>query len=213
LAFDADDVVGPVLLCDGELFGIASKSDHRGPAPEELGVLNGVPAQASDAEHPEDPAWGECARVTEFLDPAIRRHARVGERREFLEFETAVYLDEVACWDGDELGESAVRPEPWPAHVRADVRIADLAMTAGAIAPARCDDDVITLLKPRRLGHEPAQFVHKAGDFVTRNDRRWNVVVSSEIPIHELHIGAAHSTSLDLDEHLIGLNVRNWHVL
>src|SRR5262249_14046138 len=55
--------------------------------------------------------------------------------------------------------------------------------------------------------------MHEAGYFVTRNDRRWNVVVLSEIPVNELDVGATHSTRLDLDEHLIGLNVRNRHVL
>src|SRR5262249_33618516 len=149
LALDADDVVGSILLRDGEFLGIASKCDHRRTGPEELGVLNRVPAQASDAEHSEDPTRSERARVAQFLDPAVRRHARVGKRREFLEFETAVYLDEVACWDGDELGESAVGPEPWPAHVRADVGVADQAMTAGAVAPSGGDDHVIILLEPR----------------------------------------------------------------
>src|SRR5262245_39434916 len=55
--------------------------------------------------------------------------------------------------------------------------------------------------------------MHEAGYFVTRNDRRWNVVVLSEIPVNELDVGATHSTRLNLDEHLIWLNVRNWHVL
>src|SRR5262249_38925093 len=212
LALDADDVVGSILLRDGEFLGIASKCDHRRTAPEELGVLNSVRAQASDAEHSEDPTRSERARSEQFLDPAIRRHARVGERREFLEFETAVYLDKVACWDGDELGESAVRPEPWPAHVRADVGVADLAMTAGAVAPSGGDDHVITFLNLRRLGHQTAELVHNAGDLMTRNDWRRNVSVLSEIPVNELDVGATHSTGPDLDEHLIGLNVRNWHV-
>jgi hypothetical protein len=63
------------------------------------------------------------------------------------------------------------------------------------------------------MGHEPAQLMHEAGYFVTRNDRRWNVVVLSKISVNELDVGATHSTRLDLDEHLIWLNVRDWHVL
>src|SRR5262245_14550644 len=55
--------------------------------------------------------------------------------------------------------------------------------------------------------------MHEAGYFVTRNDRRWNVVVLSEIAVNELDVGATHSTRLDLDEHLIWRNVRNRHVL
>jgi hypothetical protein len=153
LALDADDVVCSILLRDGEFLGIASKCDHRRTAPEELGVLNSVPAQAPDAKHSEDPTRSERARVAQFLDPAVRRHARVGERCEFLEFETAVYLDEVACWDGDELGETAIGSESWPTHIWADVRVADLSVTAGAVAPTGCDDNMITLLERRRLGH------------------------------------------------------------
>jgi hypothetical protein len=93
------------------------------------------------------------------------------------------------------------------------MRVADLAVTAGAVAPTRCDDNMITLLQPRRLGHEPAQLMHQASYFVTRNDRRWNVVVLSEIPVNELDVGATHSTGLNPDEHLIWRNVRNRHVL
>jgi hypothetical protein len=45
--------------------------------------------------------------------------------------------------------------------------------------------------------------MHEAGYFMTRNDRRWNVVVLSEIPVNELDVGATHSARLDLDEHHI----------
>src|SRR5262249_234766 len=109
--------------------------------------------------------------------------------------------------------ESAVVSESWPTHIRADVRVADLAMTAGAVAPTGCDDNMITLLEPPRLGNEPAQLMHEARDLVTGHGRRWNGVVLWEIPVNELDVGATHSTRLDLDEHLIWLNVRNWHVL
>src|SRR5262249_25989085 len=47
-ALDVDDVIGPVLLRDGEFVGIASKCDHLRTAPEEFGVLNGVPAESAD---------------------------------------------------------------------------------------------------------------------------------------------------------------------
>src|SRR5262249_49583350 len=107
----------------------------------------------------------------------------------------------------------AVRTEPGPAHVRANVCIPDLAMTAGAVAPPGGDDHVITLLIPHRPGHEPAELVHDAGDFMTRGDGRRNVSVFPEVSIDELHIGTAHSTRPDLDEHITGLNVRNGHVL
>src|SRR5262245_47805056 len=211
-AFDVDDVIGPVLFRDGELVGIASERDHLRTAPEELGVLNGVRAEPADAEHPEDPIRDERASFAEFLDPAVRCHTGIGQRSELLEFETIVHLDEVASGDGDELGKAAVRTEPGPAYVWANVCVSDLAVTAGAVAPPGGDDHVITLLIPHRPGHEPAEFVHDAGDFMPRGDGCRDVSVFPEVSVDELYIGTAHSTRPDLDEHLTGLNVRNGHV-
>src|SRR5262245_63574380 len=85
-------------------------------------------------------------------------------------------------------------------------------MTASAVTPPGGDDHVITLLIPHRPGHKPAELVHDAGDFMTRGDGRRNVSVFPEVSVDELHIGTAHSTRPDLDEHLTGLNVRNGHV-
>src|SRR5262249_5091370 len=195
-----------------ELVGIASKRDHLRTAPEELGVLNGVPAESADAEHPEDPIRGERAGVAEFLDTPVRSQTGIGQRSEFLEFETTVHLDEVASGDGDELGKPAVRTEPGPAYVRANLCVSDLAMTAGAVTPPGGDNHVITLLIPPRPGQQTAEPVHDAGDFMTRGDGGRNVSVFPEVSVDELHIGTAHSTRPDLDEHLIGLNVRNGHV-
>src|SRR5262249_56167212 len=58
-----------------------------------------------------------------------------------------------------------------------------------------------------------AQLGAKAGDFMTANDWRRTVSVPQEIPVNELVVGGTHSTRLGVDEHLSGLNVRNWHVL
>jgi hypothetical protein len=55
--------------------------------------------------------------------------------------------------------------------------------------------------------------MYKAGDFMTWNDWRWNVMVFSEIPVYELHIGAAHPARLDVDKNFVGLNVRTRNVL
>jgi hypothetical protein len=38
----------------------------------------------------------ESTRIAEFLEAAIGRHARVGKRRELLEFESFVHLDQIA---------------------------------------------------------------------------------------------------------------------
>src|SRR5262245_57701323 len=212
-AFDVDDVIGPVLFRDGELVGIARERDHLRTAPEELGVLNGVPAEPADAEHPEDPIRGERAGVAEFLDPPVRCHTGIGQRSEFLEFETIVHLDEVASRDGDELGKPAVRTESGPAYVWANVCVSDLAVTAGAVTPPGGDNHVITFLIPHRPGHKPAEFVHDAGDFMPRGDGCRDVSVFPEVSVDELYIGTAHPTRPDLDKHLIGLTVRNGHVV
>src|SRR5262249_38097106 len=146
--------------------GIASKRDHLGAAPEELGVLNGVRAESADAEHPEDAIRGERAGVAEFLDPPVRSQAGIGERSEFLEFETVVHLDEVASGDGDELGKPAVRTEPGPAYVWANLCVSDLAMTAGAVPPPGGDDDVITLLITHPIWHKPTQLITHPAYFI-----------------------------------------------
>src|SRR5262249_59563580 len=85
--------------------------------------------------------------------------------------------------------------------------------TAGHVTPPGCDNDMIPLPRRHRLGHKPAEFMHDAGDFMPRGDGRWNVSVFPEVSVDELYIRTAHSTRPYLDKHLIGLNVRNRHVL
>jgi hypothetical protein len=48
---------------------------------------------------------------------------------------------------------------------------------------------------------------------VTQRDRRRDVGIFPEIPVHELRVGAAHSARLDLDENFIGLDIGNRYVL
>src|SRR6516165_2449274 len=211
-ALDVNYVIGPILFRDRELVEIASKRDHLGAAPEELGVLNGVPAKSADTEHPQDPIGGERAGVAEFLDSPVRSQAGIGQRSEFLEFETTVHLDEVASGDRDELGKSPVRTESGPAYVWANLCVSDLAMTAGSVAPPGGDNDMITLLIPHRLGHKPAEFVHDAGDFMPGGDGHRDVGVFPEVSVDELHIRTAHSARPYLNKHLIGLDVRDGHV-
>ena len=47
---------------------------------------------------------------------------------------------------------------------------------------------LVTLLKPRRRGHDPADLVHDASDFMAHRNRRRDV---AKVPVHELHVGAA----------------------
>src|SRR5262249_3218452 len=112
-----------------------------------------------------------------------------------------------------ELREPTIRPKTRPAHIWTDMSIADQAMTAGAIAPSGCDHHMVSLLKSRRREHASADFMNDACDFMARGDRRRNVDVSPEISINQLHVGAAHSGRLYLNENFIGLDVRHRHVL
>ena len=91
--------------------------------------------------------------------------------------------------------------------------IADLAMTAGAVAPPGYDDDVVALLKSRRFGYEPADLVHDAGNLMTQRYGRRDVGIFPELCVYQLHVGAAHPARGDLNQNFIGLNVRNRHVV
>src|SRR5262245_44280122 len=192
---------------------MTGESDDRRAASKKLGILNSVPAQSTDTENPEHSIWAEGASIAQFLDAAIGCHTCIGERRELLEFQPIVNLDQIASGNGYEFREAAVRSKPRPTHVRADMCIADQAMTAGAIAPSRCDHNMITLLKSRRLVHVTADLVHDARDFMTGRDRRRKVSVRPEIPVHELYIGTAHSAGLHVDENFVRLDIGNPCVL
>src|SRR5262245_65839254 len=86
LALDADNVIGPVFLGDGEIVGIAVESGNRSTTPKELSVLDGIPAQSTHAKNPEHPIGAERAGIAELLEAAIWCQTRIGERCQFLEF-------------------------------------------------------------------------------------------------------------------------------
>src|SRR5262249_50537785 len=77
LALDADNVIGPVFLGNGEIVGIAVESGNRRAAPKELSVLDGIPAQSADSENSEHP-MGPSAPASELLDPAIGCQTCIG---------------------------------------------------------------------------------------------------------------------------------------
>src|SRR5262249_7686244 len=206
-------MIGSIVLRDSELVGIAGESDDLRTTSEQLGVLNGIPAESTDTQNPDHPTRAERASIAKVFHATEGCHTCIGERREFLEFQTTVRLDQIASRDGDELCKTSHRSESGPTHVGTNVRIADQAMAADAIAPSGRDNHVVSLLKSRHFGHDPTDLVYDAGNLVTQRDRRRNVGIFPEIPVHELHVGAAHSARLDLDENFIGLNVRNRHVL
>src|SRR5262249_37047411 len=114
LVLDADNVIGPVFLGDGEIVGIAVESDDRRAAAKELSVLDGIAAQSTDPENPENSIGDERAGIAELLEAAIGGQTRIGERCEFLEFQPTVDLDQIASGDWYELREAANGSKPRP---------------------------------------------------------------------------------------------------
>src|SRR5262245_10800803 len=137
-------MIGSIVLRDSELVGIAGESDDLRTTSEQLGVLNGIPAESTDTQNPDHPTRAERASIAKFFHAAEGCHTCIGERREFLEFQTTVRLDQIASRDGDELCKTSHRSESGPTHVGTNVRIADQAMAADAIAPSGRDNHVVS---------------------------------------------------------------------
>src|SRR5215469_16812301 len=153
-----------MLACYLELVGVAPECDHLCTAPHKLRVLDGVSAKSTDAKDAEYPVRAERTGIAEFFDAAIRCESCVGKRCQFFKLQPTVNFDQIARWDGDELCKASHRSESRPTHVRANVSIANLAMATRAVAPARCDDHMSTLLKPRRFGNDGADLAHHASN-------------------------------------------------
>jgi hypothetical protein len=90
------------------------------------------------------------ARVTELLDAVVGCEAGVGERGQFSGLQTLVHLDEIPGGNRHELRVTAVGSEARPASVAANLGVAFLAVTAGAIAPAADHDHLIPILETNR---------------------------------------------------------------
>src|SRR5262249_11566858 len=138
---------------------------------------------------------------------------RVGERREFLEFQTTLHLDGVASRDGNEFREAPIQPKPGPAYVGTNLRVADQAMAASAITPSGRYDHMVAFFKPRRFRRGPADLAYNARDFMARGDGRLDISITLKKLVYEEHVATAHAAGLDVDENLIGLNIGNRHVL
>jgi hypothetical protein len=86
-------------------------------------------------------------------------------------------------------------------------------MAARAVTPPRGDDHMVALMEARRLQDNASDLVDDAGDLVAQRDRGLDVSVGAEIAVHELDVGPAHPAGLDLDEVLVGRQIRNGNVL
>jgi hypothetical protein len=127
--------------------------------------LDRVAAETADAEHRQHAVWPERAGVAQLLNAAIRRQPRIGERRELfgLQIEALVDLDEIFGGNRKVLGIAAIRPEARPPAMRANLRVALLAVTARLIAPASDHDDLIALLEAGRCKHRRPDLFDLAG--------------------------------------------------
>jgi hypothetical protein len=84
-------------------------------------------------------------------------------------------------------------------------------MAAGLVSPSAYDNDLITLLEAGRLRQSASDLVDLAGNLVPWGERR--LVILAKISVHELHVGAAHPCRSDLEENLVGFDVRHRNIL
>src|SRR5262245_28551639 len=60
-------MIGSIVLRDSELVGIAGESDDLRTTSEQLGVLNGIPAESTDTQNPDHPTRAERASIAKFF--------------------------------------------------------------------------------------------------------------------------------------------------
>src|SRR5215472_6712335 len=69
LALDADDVIGPVFLGEGEIVGIAVESDNRCPAPRSLAYWTAYPPNPPTPKTPNTRLGPSAPASRSFLMP------------------------------------------------------------------------------------------------------------------------------------------------
>src|SRR5215475_8135770 len=71
---------------------------------------------------------------------------------------------------------------------------------------------MVAFLDARGFWNEAANLLDRAGDFVTRNDRRGDIGIVLEKSIDQEHVGTAHPTRRHLDQHLVRLDIGDRYV-
>src|SRR5262249_15095919 len=125
---DANGVIGPVVLSHREFVGVAGEGDDSCATSEDLGILNRVTAKSTDPKNSDHSVRAQRPGIAEFLDTSIRGQTRVGERREFLEFQTTLPHGGTAAGGGEYSPRARKRPHPRPGAGK---------KTAGSPDPAR----------------------------------------------------------------------------
>src|SRR5262249_2056974 len=122
------------------------------------------------------------------------------------------HFDHVARRNRNILRKAAVGPKAGPAHVGADLRVADLAMAAHPVTPSWRNHHMVALRQARSFGNNAADLVNRPGDLVAWDHRRRDIGIALEETIDQKHVRPAHTAGLDLDEHFVGLDVGNRNV-
>jgi hypothetical protein len=206
-----DHVIGAVLPGHGQFRVVSAERHDCGPGRQQLGILDGVRAQAADADDRQHPVRPEGTRVPQFLEASVQREPGVGERCQFFGFQVVfvVDADEVCVRDGEELRIPTVRAKPRPSSMSTNLCVAGLTQAAGAVSPAADNHDLVTLGEPGGCGHETADLFHYPGIFMAWGDGKRQRLIVLKIAIHELHVCATHAGRCHFHQDLISRDVRH----
>src|SRR5262249_47181818 len=149
-------MVGTIFLCDGKFVRIAGERDDGCAGTKQLGVLDRIGAKATDTEHANHSIGAEPAGIAYLLEAAIGRQPCVSKGCKLLEFEVPLPPDDIACRNRNIFRESAIRAEARPAHIGADMCVADLAMAADSVAPSGRDHHMVAFLEARGFWNDAA---------------------------------------------------------
>src|SRR5262249_56935068 len=133
----------------------------------------------------------EAAGIADLLDATIGGQPSIGERSELLEVQVLRDLDHVACRNWNIFREPTIGPEARPAHVGADVRVADLAMATYAVAPSGGDHHMVAFQQACGFWNDAANLPYRAGDLVTRDYRRGDIAIVLEKSVDQENIRTA----------------------
>src|SRR5262249_54576323 len=144
---------------------------------------------------------------TNFLEAAIGRQDSIGEGSELLKLEVLPYLNHIARRNRYVFREPPIGTETRPAHIWADMRVANLAMTTHTVAPSGRNHNMVTFLQASYFWNDATDFLYRAGDLMARDYWRRDNSVILEESVNQEHVGSAHPARCYLNQNLIRLDV------
>jgi hypothetical protein len=133
--------------------------------------LNPVRAEATDTHDRKRRSRTEYSCGAQLLQSPVRRQSGVGQRRQRQRRQVPADLDQLLVGDGDVLLIAAVRAEPDPVPLVADVLVAAVALAAGTVAERTEDHHGVAFGQARGLGDVRADPVDRARDLMSRRRR------------------------------------------